>query len=142
MATTYDGRPITHRCFHLIPGMAAMHVTSSGQTASHGHAFSSYSNGFITDLHVDGNAQFNRKTARPIPGLLCNYGGHSFRSDIARDGIGYPANWTSYHSELNDVSRPARMDDFWKATGGSTTVQHDKLTRAYYLDRIAAKVAR
>lgn len=144
VATTYDGRAITQRYFHAIPGMAAMHISSSGQTAAHefGHAFSSYSNGFITDLYVDGNAQFNRKNGRPIPSSFCNYGGHSYQSDISRDGIGYPANWTSYHSELNDVSRPALMDDFWKATGGPMTAQHDKLTRAYYLDRIAAKVAR
>lgn len=141
---TYDGRAIVQRYYHTIPGMAAMHITADAMTAAHefGHAFSSYSNGFITDLYVDGAAEFNRKNGRPIPGPFCSYNNHTFQSDITRDGLGYPANWVSYHSELADASRPALMDNYWLATGGPLTVQHDMLTRAYYLDRVAAKVGR
>jgi len=144
VSAVYDGKAMVHRYFHTIPGMAAMHVTSDGMTAAHefGHAFSSYSNGFITDLYVSGNVAFNRKVGRPIPDVFCTYQGKTYSSDKQRDGLGYPGNWTSYASELIDPSRPAMMDNFWYATGGPLKSQHDKLTRAYQLDRIAAKVSR
>jgi hypothetical protein len=141
---TYDGRTIFHRHFHKIPGMAALHQTSRGMTPVHefGHAFSSYTNGFITDLYVDGDIQFNRKSGRPIPDGFCAYGGATFLSDKRRDGIGYPAEWRSYHSEVPAPDVPALMDNFWLASGGPMTSRHDRLTKTYILDRIAAKTSR
>lgn len=144
----YDGRIIYHRYFHTIPGMAAIHAqtneANNAMTAAHefGHAFSSYTNGFITDLYVDGTAEFNRKVGRPIPPNFATYNATVFRSDPTRDSLGYPANWQSYHSELVDSTRPALMDNFWYANGGPMNALHDRLTKAYILDRVTAKVSR
>lgn len=107
-----------------------------------GHAFSSYTNGFVTDLYVDGDVQFNRKVGRPVPDAFANYNGANYASDKARDSLGYPANWTSYHSELADPASPALMDNFWYAKGGPLNSRHDRLTRNYLVDRILAKVSR
>jgi hypothetical protein len=144
IAAVYDGRQITHRFYHTIPGMAAIHTTSSAHTAAHefGHAFSSYSNGFISDLYVDGDTQFNRKVGRPIPRVFCTYQGVSHLADQTRDTLGYPKEWQSFHSELGDQQRPALMDNYWLASGGPLLAVHDKLTKAYILDRVAAKVSR
>lgn len=140
----YDDMTLTHRYYHEIPGMAAIHTTSSALTAVHefGHAFSSYTNGFVDDLYVDGDAKFNRKVGRPIPSKFAKYRGKSYASDVTRDGLSYPNGWASYHSELGDKNGPAVMDDFWQASGGYVAALHDKLTKSYILDRLAAKVSR
>lgn len=142
----YDGAGRHQRYYHRIPGMAAMHVTSNSMTAAHefGHAFSSYSNGFITDLYVDGSApaDFNRKFARPIPANFATYAGIQYKSDVSRDGLGYPAGWTSYHPELADPANPALMDNFWYAQNNGLASRHDKLTKAFLMDRIDAKCTR
>ena len=41
-----------------------------------------------------------------------------------------------------DPTRPAIMDNYWAAAGGPLKCQHDKLTRAYILDRVHAKATR
>ena len=140
---SYDGHRMYHRYFHLIPGMAAMHTTSSALTAAHefGHAFSSYSNGFITDLYVDSGVAFNNKLGRPIPNIFANYKGVSYASDKVRDGLGYPEEWESYHPGLIDPARPAVMDNFWYSEDGITS-RHDRITKRYTLDRVEAKVFR
>ncbi len=144
----YNGRVIVHRYYHLIPGMAAINVQQkpidNAMTAAHefGHAFSSYTNGFVTDLYVDGDIQFNRNVGRPIPDVFGTYNGASYASDKARDSLGYPAGWMSYHSELADPASPALMDNFWYAKGGPMNSLHDRLTKNYLLDRIVAKVSR
>lgn len=140
----YDGRTITHRFYHTIPGMAAIHTRSTTMTAAHefGHAFSSYTNGFATDLYVDGGVEFNRKVGRPIPVNFATYQPVTYLSDKTRDSLGYAADWNSYHSELADPARPALMDNFWLASGGPMLSLHDKMTKAYILDRVAAKVSR
>ncbi len=140
---TYDGSALVHRYFHRIPGMAAIHTTAYALTAAHefGHAFSSYTNGFITDLYVDGAAAFNRKVGRPIPTSFANYSGQIYKSDPTRDGLNYPAGWQSYHSELVDPTRPALMDNYW-LTQDPMQCKHDLLTKKYILDRVAAKVSR
>lgn len=144
----YDGRAFVHRYYHLIPGMAAINVqkapSDNAMTPAHefGHAFSSYTNGFVTDLYVDGDVQFNRKVGRPVPDAFANYNGANYTSDKARDSLGYPASWTSYHSELADPASPALMDNFWYAKGGPLNSRHDRLTRNYLVDRILAKVSR
>jgi hypothetical protein len=107
-----------------------------------GHAFSSYTNGYVADLYVDGNTQFNRKVGRPVPIQFATYNGQAYNSDHVRDGLGYPAAWRSYHPELVDPSRPAIMDDYWQAIGGPLMAQHDRMTRIYIMDRVHAKATR
>ena len=140
---TYDGQRLFHRYFHTIPGMAGMHTTSDALTAAHefGHAFSSYTNGFVTDLYVDGSADFNRKTGRPIPNVFATYKGVAYASDKTRDGLGYPEDWISYHPGLVDPSQPALMDNYY-FSDGYVTSKHDRITKRYTLDRIEAKVFR
>lgn len=144
IATTLNGQPLVHRFHHLIPGMAAIHTATTGMTAAHefGHAFSSYTNGYVTDLYVDGGNALNRLSGRPIPATFAEYGGRTFASDATRDGLGYPATWSSYRSELLDPARPAIMDDYRQGSIGGFFSRHDALTKAYQLDRVAAKVRR
>jgi hypothetical protein len=110
------------------------------------HAFSSYSNGFVTDLYRDsdlfchGTIVLNRKDGRPIPDDFAEYHGVTYLSDKTRNGLGY-GDMTSYHSELVDPNQPALMDDYRSAVP-SMTALHDKMTKAYIMDRIAAKVSR
>lgn len=120
-----------------------MHTTSDALTAAHefGHAFSSYTNGFITDLYVDGGTEFNRKTGRPIPNVFATYKSVAYASDKTRDGLGYPEDWISYHPGLVDPAQPALMDNFYYSTGYVTS-KHDRITKRYTLDRIEAKVFR
>jgi hypothetical protein len=144
IAARYDGRKITHRFYHKIPGMVAIHVDAEEMTAAHefGHAFSSYTNGFICDLYVDGDVQFNRKVGRPLPNKFAAYQGKTYRSDKMRAALGgYPPNWRSYHSELANLTRAALMDNFFEAAKPMLSL-HDKITKAYIMDRIAAKVSR
>lgn len=142
-AFTYDGRRLYHRYFHTIPGMSALHTTSDALTAAHefGHAFSSYTNGFITDLYVDGGTEFNRKTGRPIPAVFATYKSVAYASDQTRDGLGYPESWISYHPGLVDPAQPALMDNFYYSTGYVAS-KHDRITKRYVLDRVEAKVFR
>jgi hypothetical protein len=148
----YDGRPMVHRHFHLIPGMAAVHVTVKSMTPAHefGHAFSSYTNGFITDLYDDRHSQaFNKKYRNsandPIPPEFAKYNKQPFASDLNRDSIAYEAGWKSYHPGLTDTHVPALMDNYFMTRlehGGEMSSVHDVLTKRYILDRINAKVTR
>jgi hypothetical protein len=144
----FDGRPITHRFYHKIPGMVAIHATPDDMTPAHefGHAFSSYSNGFVTDLYRDedkychGTIVLNRKVGRPIPDNFAEYQGITYLSDKTRNSLGYGKEVaTSYHSELVDPRRPALMDDYRERP---MKALHDKMTKAYIMDRITAKVSR
>ena len=142
IATTCDGMAITHRFYHTIPGTVALNVINNQMTAAHefGHAFSSYTNGFVTDLYRDGDAKFNRKVGRPIPNAFAEYGGINYLSDKQRNSLGYdPDCSTTYHPALVDPAQPALMDNYHE---GVMSSQHDKITKAYVLDRIAAKVSR
>jgi hypothetical protein len=144
IAAKYDGKTITHRFYHKIPGMVAIHIDAESMTAAHefGHAFSSYTNGFVTDLYRDGDVQFNRKVGRPIPNKFAGYRGKAYQSDKTRNALGgYPDNWKSYHSELVNSAQPALMDDYPNAIDPMLAL-HDKMTKAYIMDRIAAKVSR
>src|SRR5262245_46840272 len=154
LPATFDGRTIYHRFYHKIPGMVAIHAQRDDMTPAHefGHAFSSYSNGFVTDLYRDhdlychGTIVLNRKVGRPIPDNFAKYGNTTYLSDKTRDHLpgGY-RNMRSYHSELvdqnNPAQRPALMDDYRKARPPMSSL-HDKMTKAYIMDRIAAKVRR
>jgi hypothetical protein len=145
---TFDGRTITHRFYHKIPGMVAIHAVPDDMTPAHefGHAFSSYSNGFVTDLYRDsdlychGTIVLNRKVGRPIPDNFAEYHGVTYLSDKERNSLGYDEEVaTSYHSELVDRRVPALMDDYLERP---MRALHDKMTKAYIMDRIAAKVSR
>ena len=142
IATTYGGVTINHRFYHTIPGTVALNVVNDQMTAAHefGHAFSSYTNGFVTDLYRDGDAKFNRKVGRPIPNTFAEYGGTSYLSDKQRNSLGYnPDCPATYHPELADPAQPALMDNYHE---GVMLSRHDKITKAYVLDRVAAKVSR
>lgn len=114
-AFAYDGHRMYHRYFHLVPGMTAMHSTSSALTAAHefGHAFSSYSNGFITDLYVDSPLAFNNKIGRRIPTTFATYKGRGLR-------VGQGARWPGLSGRLVLLSsRPDRRRSTCSACGSS-----------------------
>ena len=166
IAVTYDGKRIYHRFYHEIPGMVAINVASNNtMTAAHefGHAFSSYSNGHVVDLYSDdfrpdrvlrsarkvrwpipGNFPFNwKKKDRPIPKKFATYNGKTYLSDKTRNSLGYEPEWTSYHSELVNAREPALMDKYhFPEASDPMACLHDKMTKAYIMDRIAAKVSR
>jgi hypothetical protein len=153
VATTYDGSPLIHRYYHETPGTVAFHVNNAvnrNMTAAHefGHAFSSYTNGFIADLYHDSDgphappsAHFNRKVGRPIPNSFAGYDGTTYRSDKNRKALGgYGSDCpATYHPELVDPNNPALMDKFQE---GGMSSRHDKITKAYVMDRVSAKVSR
>lgn len=144
VAFSLDGVTRFHRFWNLIPGTVAQHANSGSLTALHefGHALSSYSNGSVVDLYVDGPAGLNNKRGRPIPPDFAVYDGTALAADPLRDGLGY-GGWQSYHCELNDPAFPAVMDNYWLAHGGVPEhCQHDRITRTFLLDRIRAKLAR
>lgn len=142
---TLDGQVFMHRYYCLIPGTIGLPVDSTSLTALHefGHALSSYTNGKITDLYVDSDVAVNNKRNRPIPASFGMYNRSGLNSDTVRDGLGYPANWQSYHCELIDPDMPAVMDNYWANTNGKPEeCQHDGITRQFLLDRLRAKTSR
>ncbi len=162
IATTYDGRKIYHRFYHKYPGMVAIHVDNTTMTPGHefGHAFSSFTNGHMVDLYSDdsivakrkrrwpipGNFPFNRKSGRPIPNKFANYADRVYLSAQKRfNSFGYEESGlkTSYHPEQpGSTDEPALMDDYNSLTTQPELCLHDKITKAYIMDRIAAKVSR
>jgi hypothetical protein len=140
-----DGAVLHHRFHNLIPGTIAQHVTKRSLTALHefGHALSSYTNGKVVDLYVDGPAGVNNKRSVSRPTTFAVYRGTTFATDGVRDGLGYPPQWKSYHCELHDPGFPAVMDRYGFAAGGmSARCQHDRITRRFLLDRVRAKQSR
>lgn len=140
-----DGATLHHRHRSLIPGAVAIHASAHSLTALHefGHALSSYSNGYLTDLYVDSGPALNNKLGRPIPPDFGTYEAASTASDPTRDGLGYPAGWASYHPEPIDPALPAVMDDYWMAADGLPEhCRHDRLTRQFLRDRLRAKITR
>jgi hypothetical protein len=142
--TLNGNQGLFHRFYNAIPGTVAIHSTATSLTALHefGHAISSYSNGKILDLYVDSAIGFNNLLCRPIPPTFCTYNGTVFSSDPSRDGLGYPANWQSYHSVLVDPASPAVMDNYWLSPKGPVACLHDSLTEAFIRDRMLTKVGR
>ena len=138
-----DGVTLYHRYYNLIPGTVALPATSQSLTALHefGHALSSYSNGHVVDLYVDGRAGLNNKHGRPIPPTFATYSGIALPSDAVRDGLGYPAGWQSFHCELLDPAVPAVMDDYHQAANPVHCL-HDRITRQFLTERLLAKISR
>lgn len=140
-----DGSSLCHRYYNAIPGTIAIHTSAESLTALHEfqHAISSYENGRILDLYVDTvDPGLNCKVGRPIPPNFAIYNGTIYKSDPARDNLGYPPEWQSYHCELLEPAFPAIMDDYWEANGAPENCQNDKVTRAFIVDRIHAKLSR
>jgi len=139
-----DGASLAHRFFNVIPGTIAIHATAQSITPLHEfqHAISSYTNGSIVDLYVDSNPALNCKAGRPIPPVFATYDGMSLATDPARDGLGYPANWSSYHCGLFNPALPAIMDNYWLAPTAPEQCENDLITRQFINDRLRAKVGR
>jgi hypothetical protein len=140
-----DGLRFYHRHYSAIPGTVALPANSYSLTALHefGHALSSYSNGSVMDLYVDGEVGLNKKLGLPIPAQFANYNGTQIAADTRRDGMSYPAGWQTYHGELLDQTAPAIMDDYWLAPGGVPEhCLHDRITRQFLTDRLWAKINR
>jgi hypothetical protein len=151
-AYIHDGIARTHGHFPSIPGSVALALDAdqTGLTPLHefGHAGSDFNNGKVADLYLDTVVGFNvnkkvRALGTPIPANFANYNGTNYLSDQNRDGLGYPATWTSYHSALIDATHPNLMDNYWLAAGGNPQVcRLDQLTYAWYSDRLRAKLRR
>lgn len=149
---TYNGTAFSHGRFASIPGSIALGtpVDPTGLTALHefGHASSDFNNGKIDDLYVDGlrsglevNKKARANATDPIPAQFATYNGTAHNSDQNRDGLGYPATWTSYHCALLDATRPNMMDNYW-LTANPLQCRLDEVTFAWLSDRLAAKVGR
>jgi hypothetical protein len=138
-----DGMAFVHRHRCLIPGTVAIHSTANSLTAIHefGHAASSYTNGDVTDLYVDSAPALNCRNGRPIPSDFADYDGTVFSSDTARDSLGYPSGWISYHCKLIDLAHPSVMDNYPLGTPPEAS-QHDAITRKFLLERIRSKTMR
>ncbi|HSS98018.1 MAG TPA: hypothetical protein VLK33_13350 [Terriglobales bacterium] len=140
-----DGRSLVHSFYCDIPGTIALHISSQDITPLHEfhHAISSYTNGSIVDLYVDSSPGLNCKSGRPIPSDFADYEGVTYSSDSTRDGLGYPAGWSSYHCALIDAAFPAVMDNYYQAsTRNPLDCQDDQITRQFVLDRVKAKLSR
>jgi hypothetical protein len=141
---TLDGASFVHRYNCVVPGTVGIHFTASSLTALHefGHAASSYTNGSVLDLYVDSPPGLNNKVGRPIPPNFAVYQGNTFKSDPARDGLGYPAGWGSFHCELLNPGCPAVMDNYYLSPSGALACQHDAVTERFLRDRVLAKIGR
>src|SRR5262249_44237619 len=102
VAFTVDGNPFTHRFFNTVPGTVALPISSTSMTGLHefGHAASSFTDGKVVDQYVDSSPDLNVKSGRPIPAAFGTLNATNYNSDLVRDGLGYPAGWTSYHPAL------------------------------------------
>ena len=146
-----DGLKLVHCYESFVPGTVALHCTAASLTATHefGHALSSYQNGMIVDLYIDGNAAVNNKRRRPIPPHFTTYRAAAIISDATRGHLGYPVTWQSYHGERNGAAPagldlPAIMDNYYMVPGGCHPEQceHDVVTRNFLKDRLVAKINR
>ena len=141
-----DGTMFTHRQRYLIPGTVAIHEQMNALTPLHEfqHAISSYTNGSIVDLYVDGSTGVNNKKARPIPPNYGTYDAIAYSSDLTRDGLGYPSGWRSFHCALIAPAAPSIMDNYKRPTPPVLSIQcqNDEITRQFVIDRIRAKMNR
>jgi len=151
---TFDGSVRTHGHFPRIPGSAAIPVSldTSGLTILHefGHGASDFNNGMVIDLYNDGgdgtgfliNKKFRAAASTPVPADFAIYNGSTIASDRARDGLGYQANWRSYQPAPTDATRPNLMDNYWLASDDPQLCRFDRLTVAWFRDRLDAKLGR
>lgn len=149
---TYDGGNEVHGHFAQIPGSAAVPITmdTTGLTPIHefGHAASDFNNGKVVDLYNDGsrtglliNKKFRALNTAPVPVNFATFNGTNYQSDQNRDGLGYPAAWTSYHSRLRVLANPNLMDNYWLA-GVPQNCRLDNLTYDWFTERLRSKIFR
>ncbi len=153
-AYAFDGTARTHAHFPRVPGSAAVAVSvdTTGLTVIHefGHAASDFNNGKVVDLYIDGSAgigleinkKFRAAVGDPVPPDFAIFNGTNFPADPARDGLGYPAGWRSYHPVPTDATRPNLMDNYWQAFDDPQLCRFDQLTFAWFRDRLNAKLSR
>jgi hypothetical protein len=152
-AYVYDGVPRIHGHHPQTPGSAALWVDMDRTfiTPLHEsfHGVADFNNGRVVDLYNDiiqGNFMVNKKARAlagdPIPAVFANYNGQAFQSDQARDGLGYPPAWSSYHSAPIDATRPNVMDDYKQIGADSVNCRLDGLTYAFLSDRLRVKLTR
>lgn len=150
---TFDGTARVHGHLPRIPGICTLSIVlvQNFLTALHEfcHAASDFNNGKVHDLYVDGtargfliNKKFRADSADAIPNIFATYEGTDYPSDQNRDGIGYGANWTSFHPALIDATRPNIMDDRGLAFDDPELCRLDRLTYDWLVDRLWAKVLR
>ena len=141
-----DDQEMAHRPDNTMPGTVALHISALSIVALHefSHAASSWTNGMVVDLYIDGGDGLNKRRGRPILDQFCIYDGNPYASAMNRGGtLQYPEGWNSFHPQLSDPAYPAVMDDFWEAgEDQSQRCRHDLLTRQFLLDRIQAIMSR
>ncbi len=152
-AFTYDGVEHVHGYYPRTPGSATMSVTIGNRTMTpfheFGHAASDYNNGRVRDLYDDNttssfaiNKKWRAQSSDPIPAIFATYNGVDFPSDPTRDGLGYPPDWVSYHPELITPENPNLMDNYRGGQNSSLLSRLDRLTYAWFTDRLRAKFNR
>lgn len=151
---SYDGTVLQHLHYPQTPGSAALYVDMDrrGILPLHEclHGMADLNNGRIVDLYVDPtpgtfmiNKKFRGQASDPVPALFANYNGTNEAADPARDGLTYPATWSSYHCTLLDATRPNVMDDFWRTFDGDPhRCRLDTLTYRWLTDHLRAKLTR
>jgi hypothetical protein len=141
---TLDGMRLVHRFHCRIPGTVALHTTSRSLTALHE---------FTRAVEL-----LERRDRRPVrrrgrggeqpartadPGAFPRLRRYDDQERRGARRHRYPAEWQSFHGELHDGAFPAVMDDYWQAPDGVPEhCEHDRITRAFLLDRVRAKMRR
>ena len=114
---TPDGTTRRSGRYAVVPGSVALStlMDATGLTALHefGHAASDFTNGMVTDLYVDPtrtgfvvNKKMRALTTDPVPANFATVDTTTYTADAARDSIGYPSDWLSYHPNLQVTGRP------------------------------------
>jgi hypothetical protein len=149
---TYDGVTRRSGLYPRIPGSIALSTSmnTTGLTALHefGHAASDFTNGMVIDLYVDGtsagfvvNKKMRAASTDPVPANFATVDTTTYGADAARDTLGYPADWASYHPDLQVAGQPNLMDNYWMA-GSVLQCRLDGLTFDWYQRRLRAKADR
>jgi hypothetical protein len=155
----YDRQRRVHRLFPAVPGSVALSIQLSHAwpIALHefAHAASECQTGRLIDAYVDGgdeprtmvNKKYLKRTGLPVPARFCTYGigdqrPKLYKSDAARDDLGYPPSWRSYHPEALEPSAPNLMDGYRLAKVDPARCRFDRLTYQWLWDRIWAKANR
>lgn len=150
---TYDGTTRKDGFYPRIPGSISLSTSMdmTGLTALHefGHAGSDFSNGMVIDLYIDAtssgfvvNKKMRATATDPVPANFATVGTTTYAADSARDSIAYPADWVSYHPNLQVAGRPNLMDNYWTAGSNVLQCRLDGLTFEWYRRRLRVKVDR
>jgi hypothetical protein len=150
---TYDGTTRRNGFYPRVPGSVAQSTSmnTTGLTALHefGHAASDFANGMVTDLYVDDirsgfvvNQKARALSTDPVPANFATVDTTTYTADSARDSIGYPTDWVSYHPSLQVANRPNVMDNYWTAGANVLQCRLDGLTFDWFVRRLRTKVDR